>query len=253
MKSETAVPLLPHQHNLHIAYFSTLAISQMLFGQGSESVNLEPCTRSARQIVELLRQHSNDFGLLIVPPIFEYFIKTACDVVHSVENNLDGTHITLSGWKYSLDSCLSSMEQAWPVFESFKNSSSYQPSAPISSVRRESQVAYDLISGIHAANIPTTEKTSKSAIDFDVIAPFSPQNISNNGNAISANAWSSPNQSVNLGRRDLRAGSDTEIDPAFNEFAALDAMEWFVAFAKSLLQDLRGWYPTSHICFGYGL
>lgn len=279
--SEKAMSLLPHHHNLHIAYFTTLATSQLLsHGQGSESVNLEPCTRSARQIVELLTQHSSNFGLLIVPPTFEYYIKTAYDVVRAVNNSIENTHITLNDWKHNLDNCLDGMEPAWPAFESFKNSSSYQPNPPISNGRRESQVAYDLISGIQTADTPMSGKTPNSMANYDAMTPFSPQayrsqppqlNTSqptkmaspvstrtasfgqgsvqnlplnlqespqamfNSSNPLSADAWSRLSQSANMGQtfpphlqHAMSIGSEAEIDPAFNEFAALDAMEWFV-------------------------
>lgn len=283
--SEKAMSLLPHHHNLHLAYFTTLATSQLFsHGRGSESVNLEPCTRSARQIVELLRQHSNSFGLLIVPPTFEYFIKTAYDIVRAVNTSIENTHITLNDWKHNLDNFLDGMEPAWPVFESFKSSPLYQPNPPISNARRESQVAYDLISGMHTADTPMSGKTSGSIANHDAMTPFSPQayrsqpqqNTSqpvkmaspistrtasfgqasvqnlplnlqespqamfNGSNPIAADAWPRLSQTGNMGQpypphiqHAMSIGSEPETDPAFNEFAALDAMEWFVQLPSS--------------------
>jgi hypothetical protein len=297
--SEKATSLLPHHHNLHLAYFTTLVTSQLLsHDQGSESVNLEPCTRSARQIVELLRQHSNSFGLLIVPPTFEYFIKTAYDVVRAVKNSTENTHITLDDWKRNLDNCLDGMEPAWQVFEFFKNSSSYQPNPPISNGRRESQVAYDLISGMQTADTPMSGKTPGSIANYDAMTPFSPQiyrsqpqqlNISqpvkmsspvstrtasfgqasvqnlplnlqespqamfNGSNPMATDAWSRLNQSGNMGQpypphlqHAMSIGSEAEIDPAFNEFAALDAMEWFVSSTPSSLSPLTNHHRTGN-------
>lgn len=287
MNSEKAMSLLPHHHNLHIAYFSTLATSQLLsHSQESESMNLEPCTRSARQIVELLRQHCNNFGLLIVPPTFEFFIKTSYDVVRAVNSSIENTHITLNDWKHNLDNCLDGMEPAWPVFESFKNSSSYQPNPPISNGRRESQVAFDLISGMQTADTPMSEKTPNSIANYDTTTPFSPQayrshppqlntsqpakvaspvstrtasfgqasvqnlplNLQESPQAmfssnhpISADAWSRLSQSASIGQipphlqHAMSVGSEHEMDPAFNEFAALDAMEWTGNWDQSLV------------------
>lgn len=94
MNSEQASSLLPHHYHLHIAYFTTLAECQLLsHGQRKGSPDLEPCTRSARQIVHLLKRHSYTFGLLIVPPTFEYYTKKAYDVVHAVLRSIDNTHI----------------------------------------------------------------------------------------------------------------------------------------------------------------
>jgi hypothetical protein len=271
MNEEKAMSLLPHHHNLHLAYFTTLTTSQLLsHGQGSESGNLEPCTRSARQIVELLRQHSDNFGLLSVPPTFEYFTKIAYDVVRAVNSSIENTHITLNGWKHNLDNCLDGMEPAWPIFESFKCSPSYQPNPPMSNGRRESQVAYELISGIQTSDTQMSEKTPNS-ITYDAMTPLghqvylsqagqinasintanaakiaspvstrtasfgqsSVQNLPldlqgfNGSNPVSADAWSRHSQPFQHGRPHGSEGG--ELDPTFNEFAALDAMEWFVA------------------------
>jgi hypothetical protein len=100
--SEAALSLLPHQYHLHNIYFTTLAASQLLSHRfGKEAVNLEPCTRSARHIVDLLNQHSDIFGLLIVPPTYEYFVKSAYDIVHAVNSSIENTHVTLNDWKRS--------------------------------------------------------------------------------------------------------------------------------------------------------
>lgn len=101
--------LLPHQNHLYNIYFSTLAVSQLLPRGEYKAVDLEPCTRSAKQVVGLINQHSNNFGLLIVPPTYEYFVKTAYDVVHSVQSSIESTHIILNDWKRSLDYCLDGM------------------------------------------------------------------------------------------------------------------------------------------------
>lgn len=94
LNSEQASSLLPHQYHLHVAYFTTLAECQLLsHGQRKGSPDLEPCTRSARQVVHLLKRHSYTFGLLIVPPTFEYYTKTAYDVVHAVQKSIENTHI----------------------------------------------------------------------------------------------------------------------------------------------------------------
>lgn len=121
IKTDQYMSLLPHHHHLHTTYFTTLAKTQLLAHDGGrESVDLEPCTRSARQIVELLKQHSHTFGLLIVPPTYEYFVKTAYDVVNEVRCSIDNTHIVLNDWRRSLDSCLDSLEPAWPAFEAMQ-------------------------------------------------------------------------------------------------------------------------------------
>jgi hypothetical protein len=59
---EPSTLLLPHQNHLYNIYFTTLATSQLLPRSNEyEAVDLEPCTRSAKQVVGLLNQHSNNF------------------------------------------------------------------------------------------------------------------------------------------------------------------------------------------------
>jgi len=137
-------------------------------------VDLEPCTRSAKHVVELMSQHSNNFGLLIVPPTYEYFVKTAYDVIHAVQSSIESTHIILNDWKRNLDHCLDAMEPAWPVFESFKASLTYQST---SEARRHSQVAFDLISGISQdTDAPISGgKTPQSIASYETMSSHSPQ------------------------------------------------------------------------------
>ncbi|ESZ92488.1 hypothetical protein SBOR_7151 [Sclerotinia borealis F-4128] len=169
--SEQASSLLPHHYHLHVAYFTTLAGCQLLtHGLRKGSPDLEPCTRSARQIVHLLKRHSYTFGLLIIPPTFEYFTKTAYDVVHAVRRSIENTHIVLDDWKYDLDMCVSTMEPAWPVFELFKNAASNAKSR----IRRESHAASDL-SIPTAAETPQSAKTPNSTASYEIIQPYSPQ------------------------------------------------------------------------------
>jgi hypothetical protein len=172
--SEQALSLLPHQYHLHNVYFTTLAVSQLLsHAHGRESANLEPCTRSARQISCLIHQHSTTFGLLIVSPTYEYFVKTAFDVVHAVNGSIEHTHIVLDEWKRRLDNCLDTLEPAWPVFESFKTSVSYQSA---SHARRESQVAFDLMSGVSQdSDTPISGKTPQSLASYETVNAYSPQ------------------------------------------------------------------------------
>jgi len=59
---ELTILLLPHQNHLYNIYFTTLAASQLLpHGNEYGAVDLEPCTRSAKQVVGLINQHSNNF------------------------------------------------------------------------------------------------------------------------------------------------------------------------------------------------
>lgn len=172
--SDQAMSLLPHQYHLHNVYFTTLAASQLLsHAHGRESANLEPCTRSARQITNLINRHSSTFGLLIVPPTYEFFVKIAFDVVHAVNSSIENTHIVLDDWKRRLENCLEAMEPAWPVFESFQTSMGYQS---LTDAQRHSQAAYDMMSVMNQdANTPMSGKTPQSLASYDAMDIYSPQ------------------------------------------------------------------------------
>ena len=65
------------------------------------------------------------------------------------------------------------MEPAWPVFESFKNSVSYQST---SQPRRQSEVAFDLISGMNqeVAASPIVGKTPQTVPNYETMSQSSP-------------------------------------------------------------------------------
>ncbi|KAF4635973.1 hypothetical protein G7Y89_g2103 [Cudoniella acicularis] len=181
MRSEQVAPLLPHHYHLHTTYFTTLATSQLLSHNFSQDgVNLEPCTRSARQISELIKQHSTNFGLLIVPPTYEFFIKSAYDIVNEVQGSIDNTHIALNDWKHNLDVCLDAMEPAWSVFDALRDSVSYR--SPRQG-RRESEVAFDLISGVNqTVDTPISAQTPQSIASFETGGAYSPHIFMSQGN-----------------------------------------------------------------------
>jgi hypothetical protein len=276
MSGNQVACLLPHHYSLHLSYFNTLAKTQLLaHDEGKESVNLEPSTRSARQIVDLLKQHSNNFGPLIVPPTFEYFTKTAYDVVREVNDSIESTHIKLNDWKHNLDNCLEAMEPAWPAFESFKDSRLFQITRPTPRGRRESQVAFDLINSMNQAvetpaarktpntygvtsaqflkssqalignmsrmsdipQPPPSHRTSLSQPSFQGALNSFEQSPRPIFQPPSNDPWPAYNQSHPLQTPTLAqpriqpprsVRSDFELDPMFQEFATLDATEWYL-------------------------
>lgn len=272
-----ATLVLPHHYGLHLLYFNTLAKSQLLsYNQGNKIVNLEPSTRSARQITELLKQHSNNFGPLVVPPTFEYFTKTAYDVVKEVNDSIASTHIILNDWKHDLDYCLEVMEPAWPVFENFKASPTFQSNMSAPRGRRESQVAFDLITGMN--QIPETSQIYKSPNSYQTVSPQTMRPpTSQIATTSQSNTAQSPisHRTTSFGQQSaqslltnfqqspqvifntpadqwpihpqsqisriptnpqhpLSAGSEFELDPTFQEFATLDATEWYLPSSSYL-------------------
>lgn len=164
--------LLPHHYHLRMAYFNTLTASQLLsHHQSKVGSNLEPCVNSARGITDLLVKGSEAYGSAIIPPTFEYFMKTAYDVVDAVRSSIENTHIVLDDWKQDLDNCMDAMDSSWPAIDSLKSSSPYQPK---SSGRRESEVAFELISGsiAQAADTPQSQMTQNSSKSHTAVSPW---------------------------------------------------------------------------------
>jgi len=255
-------PILPNQYNLHLAYFSTLSTAQLLcYDHGKQIANLEPSTRSARQIVALLQQHSISFGLLIIPPTFEYFTKTAFTVVREVNESVQSSQIMLNDWKHNLNNCLNLMAPAWPVFETLKTVQSIQMSQ-LANDRSQTEVAFDLISGIRQVR-NTPQPTKNINFDYNVtnsanskinpsrivhgnISPslhrtssftqpnrpaLIPNTQPNPQSPYSSSAWlnTSDRQSfIPSHRRPTESSqSEYELDPAFQEFATMDATKWY--------------------------
>ncbi|RDW77232.1 hypothetical protein BP6252_05285 [Coleophoma cylindrospora] len=303
LKGTQVWPLLPHHYHLQMAYISTVSFAQMLsHRQNEEAANIEHCATTASNFADLLRHNTKSYDVLLVPPTYEYFIKTAYDTVREVQNSIESTQLILDDWKYNMDSCLSVMEIAWPVFADFKTGSQY---IPVSRGRRQSQVAYELISGVaHDADTPQSVNTPQTTASFQINNPFSPhvfrsqsltgvdrpqqvQNIQRkvmappSASQRSTSFTSSPSNSrpnlqqapqpmfnipspagsenwpVNGQRQQMSIinqppvdmsqplpsqfqnamsiNSDVESDSMFNEFAALDAMEWTDNWDQSLV------------------
>lgn len=276
---------LPHHYNLEIAHYNTLATLQLMsHSQDKDGAIEELGARSARQIAELLIQHSSNFGLLIVPPTFEYFVKTAYDVIRDLQSTMEETNISLVNWKHSLDIYVDMMEPAWPIFESFKNSISFQtPSAG----RRESQVAFELISGTNQLAVTPPAVRTPSSLESGhapngrvpryqpvqaigsvaqheraMVSPnlnqtrtfslsTSDQLLTNNYpgaqqfNADNSIATDSQNANDRVSQVNYRSNLETssdplrqrgsisvemKLDPMFQEFATLDATEWYLNY-----------------------
>lgn len=78
--------------------------------------------------------------------------------------------LVLDDWKYNLDMCVSTMEPAWPVFESFKNAAENV----LARNRGESQATFDLMVPT-ATEIPQAVKTPNSTASYELSQPYSPQ------------------------------------------------------------------------------
>ncbi|TAQ87310.1 hypothetical protein B7494_g4346 [Chlorociboria aeruginascens] len=278
--------LLPHHYHLQISFLNTLATSQLLpNGNGKGNLNLEPCNGIARQIVGQLMQHSQSFGLVMVSPIFEYYMKSTYGVLETLQDSIENTHVILNDCRHGMDNCLLSMESAWPTFELLKISPLCQPK---SRTRQESQVAFDLTSTMNpCASTPRAVMTPNSSTTFEINSPFTPQLFRSHSmtsserapqarsavqpkspmappslhpnhqsiysstnlaldfqdsptaifsmtDPVTSNSWPSITNQPEM-QNPRTVNNEIDADSTFNEFAALDAMEWSEKWDQSLV------------------
>lgn len=185
-------PLLPHHYQLHAAYSTTLSMCRLLSSNDNDSI--EQATKSARRTADVLSQYSNTFGLLIAPPTFEYYIKTAYDVVGTVQSSMDSAQFQINDWRRNLDYCLEMIEPAWPVLETFRASVSSSPTLQ----RSESQTLYSSNNGLaRDAEGSVQGKTPQSVQSYGSVSHPSPRpDLQQNSQLVASSKFpSTPSQS----------------------------------------------------------
>lgn len=105
-------PILPHQYHLHMAYISTRANLYMSArAQGFHlDIRVEDIAASSiRQTAKLLKHHAQHFGLLIMPPTYDYYTMVAglCAIID---------HNPLDDYRLDIQHALSTMRRAWPTY-----------------------------------------------------------------------------------------------------------------------------------------
>lgn len=247
--------LLPHQFHLHNLYFATLATSQLLsHTTGDSVVNLEPCTRSARHTVELLKQQSQSFGLLAAPPTYDCYVSKAYEIVRAVNTSIEGTNILMNDWKRNLDHCIDSLESAWPVFESFKSTTSYHSN--LGSAGEDGTVAHGPQSRNGDGDTPMEMRTPQSLTNYTTMAAHSPQALRPQAEGIQRTRGSSQSRAIS-GKMNHRASFGpssgqglpqnplTIYENAHVTFGGLDRRLDRAAAAKAVLQQASsGKRPT---------
>lgn len=258
-RESTGLLLLPHQYHLHLAHigiisalYAHVSVSAKAL-QVSEQTLSDTFATAARQAMWLLMRQSESFGLLIVPPTFDFFISIACDRVLSPVTD---KHISHSDWERNMQHYLEIMSKAWPTFEGRKAMISARLSlvhdgtfgtpstkdTPTSQPTPSLHMKQTSTSG-SVFGLPTNKNTSLAQhntagtpLQYDPLLELSTtaslQSITN-----STSNWPDQTHSTTQFSGPAPAdylnfphhgsiSSDLDGDSMFNEFATMDAMEW---------------------------
>ncbi|KFY57344.1 hypothetical protein V496_06461 [Pseudogymnoascus sp. VKM F-4515 (FW-2607)] len=270
----TRPPLLPHQYHLHIAHLSTVSAVYAYLdasgneGQASNGANHRVLAASVYKTMLFIVGHSEAFGLLIVPPTFACFIKVTLRGFNEVpQSALDDQHATSAEWQERMLHSLSAMSTVWPAFKplqtileanltSVRNPSQQllPPSQPAidrhitSQDQMTTQLAahpdslsgsnLDVRDGVNGANF-------NMALSSNVPQIRAPPSVTSKDGRSSSwkestASWNQlPSQPYDKVLNDASSvgtfSSHIDGDSTFNEFAALDAMEWNNNWDQGLL------------------
>lgn len=231
----------------------------------SDATTIETFVTSAHQAMCLLIRYSESFGLSIVPPTFDCFITIALRSFRKVPRRvLDEQRVTYTEWQENMLRSLSAMATVWPTFDVLKTSltkpslssdsphqSTLPPLTAINQFNTNEQALSQLTPQSMAPDKPASGYNPSVAIRESGQHPIRtdsdtrPQNgtthsissdlVSNAGSSTSLQGstmtW---NQFAEQSLADSRNGFNTagtfgshvDGDSTFNEFAAIDAMEW---------------------------
>ncbi|KAI9744254.1 MAG: hypothetical protein M1818_002406 [Claussenomyces sp. TS43310] len=115
-KNDPGLSLLPHQYHLHLAYINVVAVLHLRAQDASKDVGISERSNpdifasTLRQVAKLLKHHSQHFGLLVVPPTFDYFLKVTGECARAEEDNV------VDDWRHDIQHSLTGMAKAWPAF-----------------------------------------------------------------------------------------------------------------------------------------
>lgn len=254
-----------HLHITHLstvsAVYSYLDASDHE-GRASNGTNHRVLAASVYKTMLLIVGHSEAFGLLIVPPTFACFIKVTLRGFNEVpQSALDDQHVTSAEWQERMLHSLSAMSTVWPAFKPLQTILK----ANLTSVRNPSQqlippsqpaidrhiTSQDQMTTHLAAHPIVSDSLSGSNLDVrdgvnganfnmalssnvpQIRAP--PSVTSTDGRSSSwkesTASWNQlPSQPYDKVLNDASSvgtfSSHIDGDSTFNEFAALDAMEW---------------------------
>jgi hypothetical protein len=225
----------------------------------------ETFVTTARQTMWLLLRQSENFGLLIAPPTYDYFTKVTCESAEKVQESIADGSLTYTTWRQNMEQSLASMEVTWPTFETLRKS--LKTNFPDHTYQYQSSVATAFPRGSFDISQQIPSHTKHPPINNTVFnfsgglnqSPLTPTDFSGHASSSfsqtqynpllnlaatvglqsvegSSPTWPDHNSGQTLFTEQPSAdqlqfpegslGSDIDGDSMFNDFATLDAMEW---------------------------
>ncbi|KFY85492.1 hypothetical protein V500_08387 [Pseudogymnoascus sp. VKM F-4518 (FW-2643)] len=239
-------------------------------GQASNGTNHRVLAASAYKTMLLIVRHSEAFGLSIVPPTFACFIKVTLRGFNEVpQSALNDQHVTSAEWQERMFHSLSAMSTVWPAFKSLQTilkpnltstrnqSQPIPPSHPTMDRHITSQdqmitqlAAHPIVSdNLSGSNLDVRDSVNgvhyNRALSNNVPQSRDPPSVTSTDGRSSSwkestASWNQlPSQPYDKVLNDASSAgtftSHIDGDSTFNEFAALDAMEWNNNWDQGLL------------------
>lgn len=231
-------------------------------GQASNGTNHRVLSASAYKTMWLIVRHSEAFGLSIVPPTFACFIMVTLRGFNEVpQSALDEQNVTSAEWQEKMFHSLSAMSTVWPAFKPLQTllkvnlESAPNPSQPIAPshpaaidrhITSQDQVITQMVAqpigsdNTSGSNLDVTDSVSgvhfNSSLSNSVLQSRARPSVTPTDGRSSSwkeptASWNQlPNQPYDKVLNDASSAgtftSHIDGDSTFNEFAALDAMEW---------------------------
>ncbi|KFZ12527.1 hypothetical protein V501_04180 [Pseudogymnoascus sp. VKM F-4519 (FW-2642)] len=239
-------------------------------GQPPNGANLGVLAASAYKTMWLIVRHSEAFGLSIIPPTFACFIKVILRGFHKIpQSALDEQNVTSAEWQEKMFHSLSAMSTVWPAFTALQSmlksnltstrnlSQPLLPSQPAIDRHITSQdqmlaqlVHHPIISdNLSGSNLDVRNGANEAhfnrTLSKNVPQSQAPPSVTSTDGRPSS--WKEPttpwnqlpgqpyDKVVNDASSVGTFTSHIDGDSTFNEFAALDAMEWNNNWDQGLL------------------
>jgi hypothetical protein len=117
--------LLPHQYHLYLAFNGTMAaVTSHALISSPDSWEFQSSgdviSTAAYQAMWLLERYNEAYGSSIVPPTFDCFISIILRAFGAVQPRVTGDNPSYAEWQEHMLCSLSNMNLAWPTFDSLK-------------------------------------------------------------------------------------------------------------------------------------
>lgn len=119
--------MLPHHHHLVATFFTTVLVCWHLrYTESRTGVFVEPTVKAANNLSEWVAKHHGAYGVSIIPPTFEFFVKNARENLEKVQAYVGNSHVAGHRVAGNLLNHLEDVSPTWPSLEIIKTSWQYE-------------------------------------------------------------------------------------------------------------------------------